>query len=49
MFVSVNDSLNEDINVEKKQEPPKFVTSKWETIDETELEAQGNFLQIPAL
>lgn len=37
----INDSLNEEIAVEKKQEPPKFVTSKWETIDETELEAQA--------
>ena len=27
--------------MEAKPEQPKFVMSKWETIDETELEAQG--------
>ena len=27
---------------DKKPDQPKFVVSKWETIDETELEAQGN-------
>ena len=44
LSIAVNDSVNEEMDgkpLETKPAQPKFVMSKWETIDENELEAQG--------
>ena len=49
LSISVNDSVNEEMDgkpLETKPAQPKFVMSKWETIDENELEAQGNNTQL---